>query len=340
LAAAAGVANVGTHTARFTLLGVLAVSSSLFAVPFAAVDGGRRLGHVAQLFLGSMLICFPALQVFRTCFALRREHGIAGGRRVLLVGSWKPASLLVVGPLCWYTDAMTECVRTSDRDFDPPPRRGHGCLFYGGITAIVLLLVAGIGGYLAVTGMLDHAAAMVLEYPETSPMPIGRSAMPMDEYRELEQRVRAFGADRAAGRTPAPLELDSDDLNALIAYHPSWQALRDWVHLELEGDRVRADVALPTDLILADLPGMAKVAGRYLNGTATIHIALTDGVLWARLIDLDIRGKQPSEQFLTSLRARNLLAEQQNGSEIADARGAIESLTVADGVLRIVGKPR
>jgi hypothetical protein len=235
---------------------------------------------------------------------------------------------------------MTEYDCTSDRDFDPPPRRGRGCLFYGSITAIVLLLVAGIGGYFAVTKLLDYAADMVLEYTETTPMPIERSAMPMDEYRELEQRVQSFGADRAAGRTPAPLELDSDDLNALIAYHPSWQALRDWVHLALEGDRVRAEVALPTDLFLADMPGMAKVAGRYLNGTATIHIALSDGVLWARLIDLDIRGKQPSEQFLTSLRARNLLAEQQNESEIAEVRGAIESLTVADGVLRIVAKPR
>jgi hypothetical protein len=51
------VANVGTRTALFTLLGVLVVSSSLFAVPFAAVDGGRRLGHVAQLFLGSTPDC-------------------------------------------------------------------------------------------------------------------------------------------------------------------------------------------------------------------------------------------------------------------------------------------
>jgi hypothetical protein len=33
-------------------------------VPFAVVDGTSRAGHVAVLFLGSVLLCFPSLQVF------------------------------------------------------------------------------------------------------------------------------------------------------------------------------------------------------------------------------------------------------------------------------------
>ena len=55
------VATVSTGTALGTLLVVLGACSVVAATPFAAVDGGRRLLHVATLFLGSVLVCFPAL---------------------------------------------------------------------------------------------------------------------------------------------------------------------------------------------------------------------------------------------------------------------------------------
>src|SRR5262245_30794085 len=46
------------------LLGLLLGSSIVFTVPFALVRAPAEPGHVAALFLGSTLICFPSLQVF------------------------------------------------------------------------------------------------------------------------------------------------------------------------------------------------------------------------------------------------------------------------------------
>ena len=65
------VASVRTSTAIGALLAVLAVCSITSAAPFGAVDGIARLGHVATLFLGSVLVCFPALQVFGSYLGLQ-----------------------------------------------------------------------------------------------------------------------------------------------------------------------------------------------------------------------------------------------------------------------------
>ncbi|MFK7738836.1 MAG: hypothetical protein AB8H80_00835 [Planctomycetota bacterium] len=46
------------------LLATLLTCSVLAAVPFALVDGLERIAHVAMLFLGSVLLCYPSLQVF------------------------------------------------------------------------------------------------------------------------------------------------------------------------------------------------------------------------------------------------------------------------------------
>lgn len=46
------------------LLAALVACSLLGALPFAMVDGLDRAAHVAALFLGSVLLCYPSLQVF------------------------------------------------------------------------------------------------------------------------------------------------------------------------------------------------------------------------------------------------------------------------------------
>src|SRR4030095_13036872 len=65
--AAGGVAPA-TPLALAAALRVCAVA---FAVPFGLVEGVRRGGHVAMLFLGSVLLCFPSLQVFGSYLGVR-----------------------------------------------------------------------------------------------------------------------------------------------------------------------------------------------------------------------------------------------------------------------------
>jgi hypothetical protein len=57
-------ANLRGGVAIPALLGALLLCSFVGALPFAAVDGLDRVAHIAMLFLGSVLLCYPSLQVF------------------------------------------------------------------------------------------------------------------------------------------------------------------------------------------------------------------------------------------------------------------------------------
>ncbi len=65
------VASVLSGHALLTLVALLTMCSLVFTAPFAAVDGAHRVGHVAMLFLGSVLLCFPSLQVFGSYLGVR-----------------------------------------------------------------------------------------------------------------------------------------------------------------------------------------------------------------------------------------------------------------------------
>ncbi|MCA8976876.1 MAG: hypothetical protein KDC98_19290 [Planctomycetes bacterium] len=98
------VATVRAGTASTALLAVLAICSTAFAVPFSLVDGGARLGHVAILFLGSVLICFPSLQVFGSYLGVRLS--LAQNLALSLVIP-SAAALFTLGffPIYWFLDA-------------------------------------------------------------------------------------------------------------------------------------------------------------------------------------------------------------------------------------------
>lgn len=65
------VASVLSPRTLVPLVAVLLLCGVLFAVPFGLVDEPRRAGHIATLLVGSVLLCFPSLQVFGAYLGLR-----------------------------------------------------------------------------------------------------------------------------------------------------------------------------------------------------------------------------------------------------------------------------
>ena len=98
------VANVHTATALTSLLAVLILCSIVFTTPFAAVDGFRRSMHVATLFLGSVLLCFPSLQVFGAYLGLRLSPAQNLAVALLIPSS---AAMFTLGffPIYWFLAA-------------------------------------------------------------------------------------------------------------------------------------------------------------------------------------------------------------------------------------------
>ena len=83
------------------LLTALLVCSLLAALPFAMVDGLDRVAHVAALFLGSVLLCYPSLQVFGAYLGVRLQP-IQCLAIALVIPSAAALFTLGFAPIYWF----------------------------------------------------------------------------------------------------------------------------------------------------------------------------------------------------------------------------------------------
>lgn len=83
------------------LLIALLVCSLLAALPFAMVDGLDRVAHVAALFLGSVLLCYPSLQVFGAYLGVRLQP-IQCLAIALVIPSAAALFTLGFAPIYWF----------------------------------------------------------------------------------------------------------------------------------------------------------------------------------------------------------------------------------------------
>src|SRR6266436_2358034 len=90
-----------------------------------------------------------------------------------------------------------------------PIKRRRGCLFYGCLTSCILVLVV-------LAGLLLGYLKILNSFTDTKPMPPPTVNLGEAEIAQIRQRVDAFSQDIRSGRTPNPLTLSGDELNALI----------------------------------------------------------------------------------------------------------------------------
>src|SRR6185503_2543022 len=98
-----------------------------------------------------------------------------------------------------------------------PPRKGRGCLFYGCLTCVVLLLIMAV---LAVV-LFRFVKNQVNAYTDSQPMKLPRVEMTDAEYQQLGKRVKSFGDAMEKGTGAEPLLLTERDINALITKAPN-----------------------------------------------------------------------------------------------------------------------
>jgi len=96
------------------LLGALLMCSFFAALPFAMVDGASRVAHVALLFLGSVLLCYPSLQVFGAYLGIGM-HPAQCLAIALVIPSAAALFTLGFAPIYWFLElTMPERVAGSN----------------------------------------------------------------------------------------------------------------------------------------------------------------------------------------------------------------------------------
>jgi HAMP domain-containing protein len=216
----------------------------------------------------------------------------------------------------------------------PPPPKKHGCFFYGCITALVLLLVVALSLFFGIRYGLNRLNDMVAQYSDTKPMALPVVELPADEMKALKERVDAFSDALNAHTNTAPLTLTGPQINALLASEAELAPYKGKFLVSLEGGQTKAQISLALD----DLPKIPRVdtKGRYLNGSGTFEVAITNGVLSLSLASLEAKGKPAPTAFLAAF-IQNMVQSVNTGPN-ADNFKQIESLQVTNGTLVLTQK--
>ena len=212
----------------------------------------------------------------------------------------------------------------------PTPKTRRGCLFYGCLTGVVCLVAILVAFLLG----LHLFKKMLNEYTDAQPMPMPAVQMTPVQVEQLQRRVDAFAQAVRAGRTTPPLELASDDINALIANNPDFRGWHGKLYVTLDGDKVKGQVSLPMSRL-----GLPLFHGRYLNGSATISVSFKNGVLQVIPQELLVKGKPIPSVYMDRIRSENLATQANDNPRSADALSRLQSIEVKDSKLLIVPKP-
>ena len=211
-----------------------------------------------------------------------------------------------------------------------PPRVRRGCFFYGCLSLVVVgflvLVLAGLGYYLA----KRTSERLVRDYTDTAPALIEKVTLAPDKMDALQRRLVAFKEALDAGQTPAELVLTDEEINALINENPD---LRGKLFVRLHAERVTGEVSIP----LRDL-GPLKLQGRYLNGTATFKVALTNQSLSVRIDDVQVKSKSLPAVLIRELRKQNYAQEFQNDPQVATNIAKFDSIEIREGQVLLRNK--
>ncbi len=210
-----------------------------------------------------------------------------------------------------------------------PPKRQHGCLFFGcisGAICLVLLLV----GFL----LLVHLARKALsQFTDTAPMKLPTVQLSQPEIEELQRRFNNFSDAASTGRPTPPLELASDEVNALLENNPDFRGAKGKIYVAITNNHLQAQVSLP----LAQLGGRF-FRGRYLNGSSTLAVSLQNGILFLTPVEISVKGRPLPRVYMDRIRHENLATGINNNSRASVALNRLQDIEIKDGKLILIPK--
>jgi hypothetical protein len=214
---------------------------------------------------------------------------------------------------------------------DPAAKPRRGCVFYGCITGLVLLVLV-LGGLMV---GLHYVRKMVNQYTETGPMELPALQMSQGEIGKVKQRFEAFQQAVRDQRLTEPLELSADDINALIASGSDQQALKGKFYVSLDGDKLKGDVSVPLQQI-----GLSMFKGRYLNGSATFSLSFRNDALSISPQTINVKGKPLPETYMREIRKQNLAEGFTSETNAVAVLQGLADIQVKNGKLVVVPKAK
>jgi hypothetical protein len=209
-------------------------------------------------------------------------------------------------------------------------KKRRGCLFYGCLTGIVFLLLM----LLALLLGGRTLKRMLTDFTEAQPTTFPAVKLSNAEVQQLRKRVDDFREAVRAGKATNALELNADEMNALIATDPDMQPLKGKLYVSgIEGNQVKARLSIPME----DL-NLPVFRNRYLNGDATFLLALKNGIIRLTAQEVTVKGRPVPDIYMQKIRGQNLAKSVNSNPRVSVALDWIQRIDVKDGKLVIVPK--
>ena len=205
------------------------------------------------------------------------------------------------------------------------PRRG--CLKWGCITGLLLLLVIAIAGLLG----LHQARRLVNQFTDTQPATLPVADISPAEMATVEDRIQTFRDNVRAGRPAPPLSLTAREINGLIATDPDLEPLKGKVYVTISGGQLQGRVSLPMEDA-----GLPMFKGRYLNANGIFELSLRNGILRLTATNLEVKGQPLAATYMQEIRKQNLARNLNNEPRVSVALDRLSELKIEDGKLVIL----
>jgi hypothetical protein len=208
-------------------------------------------------------------------------------------------------------------------------KSGRGCLFWGGIIAGVLFLLALLAAY---TGF-RYAKHLIVYYTDTKPIETPAVNLSGTEITNLQKRIQGFDKAIEADKPVQPLILTADEINAIIIDSNKTNPSPVRLFFSFNDDRVQAKLSVPTDGF-----GLKMLKGRYFNGSGDFAVSVHNGRLMLNVKSLSVKGRPLPEKFMQSLRLQNFADSWTNDVELNKAIAKLQEVKIENGKLIVIPK--
>lgn len=227
-----------------------------------------------------------------------------------------------------------------EEPFEEERPEGRGCLFWGCLFSVIVLLLlmiaAVMGVYFATQYVLNNfttdkpAVIEAVELPEERLAQIKARA---EAFRQVVERANDSGAEGPAAALPDPEDfqftITAEELNGLIHQE---EDLRGRVFVRIQDGQLGGEVSLPAD----DLPGGK---GRFFNASAEFEVSLRDGVLVVHIIDAQANGITMPQQLVDQFANENLAKDFNKDPEFRKVLDRFDSLEIVEDRIILRAKP-
>jgi hypothetical protein len=207
----------------------------------------------------------------------------------------------------------------------PEPRRG--CLKWGCITGLLLLLVIAIAGLVG----LHQARRLVTQFTDAQPATLPVADISPAEMASVEDRIKTFRNNVRAGRSTPPLALTAREINGLIATDPDLEPLKGKVFVTIVSNQLQGQVSLRMEDA-----GLPMFKGRFLNANGAFELALKNGILRLTARALEVKGRPLSATYMQEIRKQNLARNLNREPRVSVALDRLSEIKLEDGKLVIV----